>query len=99
MEGKEATSINRCNGIKWNEPYVALDNKDANATKLDSVYFSTSTPWSSYKEFDITKAAKNWKTGQPNYGVLIWATNEDTDIRFFSQKHSTSTPYVHLRCS
>ena len=99
---KEATSINRCNGVKWNQPYVALDNKDANATKLDSVYFETSTPGLSYVEFDISKAAKNWKSGRPNYGVLIWATNEDTDARdihFFSREHSTGTPYVHLHCS
>ena len=27
-------------------------------------------------EFDITQAVTNWLSGQPNYGVVISATNE-----------------------
>ncbi len=31
-----------------------------------------------YVEFDITEAMRNWKSGQPNYGLLVWATNEES---------------------
>ena len=31
-------------------------------------------------EFDITEAMRNWQNGDPNYGVLLMATNEDDEI-------------------
>ena len=43
-------------------------------------------------EFDITQAAKNWLSGQPNYGVVISATNEEIqgrEARFYSREHGS----------
>ena len=94
----EATSINRLRGHKWRKPYVGLDDVEADASTLDTVIFTGE----SYVEFDITKAAQNWKSGDPNHGVLIWATNEDCDgrdIRFFSKEHSTGHPFLYVYCT
>ena len=30
-------------------------------------------------EFDVNVAACNWKTGEPNYGVLVWTTDENQE--------------------
>ena len=53
-----------------------------------------------FVEFDITEA---WKSSDPNYGVLLLATNEDTlgrDTRFFSNAHSDSKqhPFINVLC-
>ena len=94
----EATSFNRLNGHKWSKQYVALDEVEAAASTLDTVIFTGQR----YLELDITKAAQNWKSGDPNYGVLIWATNEDVDgrdIRFFSKERSNGHPFLLVYCT
>ena len=58
---------------------------------------------SGFMEFDITEAMRNWQYGQPNYGVLLLATNEDAlgrDIRFFSNADSVSSrhAYINVLC-
>ncbi len=50
-----------------------------------------------YMEFDITAAVQNWQSGDPNHGLLIWATNEleeGRDIRFASKESSDSTTHA-----
>ena len=54
-------------------------------------------------EFDITEAVRNWKYSDPNYGVLLLATNEDAlgrDTRFFSNAHTDGSrhAYVNVLC-
>lgn len=54
-------------------------------------------------EFDITKAVRNWKNGDSNYGVLMMATNEDAlgrDNRFYSNAESDTSrhAYVNVLC-
>jgi len=51
----------------------------------------------------VTSAVKDWQTGYPNYGVIIWVTNKDQvghDTRFASKSESDSTkhPYVVVNC-
>ena len=51
---------------------------------------------------DITEAARNWKNGEPNYGVLIYTTNDDDDgrdIRFRSREYSTDKPRLFVFCN
>ena len=51
---------------------------------------------------DITEAARNWKNGEPNYGVLIYTTNDDDDgrdIRFRSREYSTDKPRLIVFCN
>ena len=54
-------------------------------------------------EFDITEVMRNWKYGDPNYGVLLLATNENAlgrDTRFYSNAHSDHTrhAYINVLC-
>ena len=58
---------------------------------------------SGFMEFDITEAMRNWRNGDPNYGVLLMATNENDlgrDIRFYSNADSDSTrhAFVNVLC-
>ena len=53
--------------------------------------------------FDITEALRNWQSGDPNYGVLLLATNENTlgrGIRFYSNASGNSRQhaFVHVLC-
>ena len=46
-----------------------------------------------YVRFAITGAVRNWKSGESNHGLLVWATNEDDegcDLRFYSRESSTN---------
>ena len=56
-----------------------------------------------FLEFDITEAMRNWQSGDPNYGVLLLATNENTlgrGIRFFSNAYGDSGKHalVNVLC-
>ena len=99
----QATRTHRMSGIAWSQPYLALDGTDAYSNSLDSVFFPNPPPTTNrWIEFDITEAAQNWKAGEPNYGVVIWATNEDEDgrdVRFYSRERSTNRPYLKVHCS
>ena len=56
---------------------------------------------SGHIEFDITKAMRNWQYGDPNYGVLLMATNENdlgTDIRFYSNANNGHHAYATVLC-
>ncbi|XP_019859735.1 PREDICTED: uncharacterized protein LOC109587965 [Amphimedon queenslandica] len=95
----QATSTHRKTGIRWSKPYLALDGTDANPNTLDTVIFPPTKPW---LQLDITEAARNWKNGEENYGVVIWATNENDDgwdIRFRSREHSTDKPFLSIFCN
>ena len=87
-----ATRDNSQSNIEWSVPYLGLDGSDAVASVLDVVTVYTGRP-AGYMEFDITQAAKNWLLGQPNYGVVISATNEQIhgrEARFYSREHGNN---------
>ena len=51
---------------------------------------------------DMTSAVKAWKSGSSNYGVVIWATNEDQpgrDTRFASNAHRDSSQHAYIHFS
>ena len=57
-----------------------------------------------FVEFDITEAVRNWQSGDPNYGLLLLATNENTlgrGIRFFSKESGDSNrhAFVNVLCN
>ena len=99
----EVTTIYRYSGAEWDQPYLGLDNTDTDDCPTDQVTIYAGRP-AGFVEIDVTSAAKEWKAGKPNYGLLLWATNEDQDsrdIRFFSHYHGDSTkhPYVYINCN
>ena len=66
------------------------------------VYVYISRP-SGFMEFDITEAMRNWQNGDPNYGVLLMATNENDlgrDVRFYSNAEGDRSrhAYVNVLC-
>ena len=98
----QATSINHQSGIQWTSPFLALDGSDAATYVQDNVILRPNQKTRVYIEFDITEAALNWKSGEPNYGALVWATNENEkgrDICFFSRERTTGKPYVNVLCA
>ena len=101
-EENQATSTIRKTGVPWSKPYLDLNGGDAKKKALDNVTIYISRP-RGFVEFDITRAIRRWKKGQPNYGVVIWATNEDTpgrDTRFASNASSDTNThaYVNVFC-
>ena len=58
---------------------------------------------SGFVEIDITRAMRNWQRGDPNYGVVLLATNErdaGRDIRFYSNASGDSKKhaFVNVLC-
>jgi len=86
----QATSSRRQYEQFWSVPYLGLDGGDAEEDpQAGPTYIHPSRP-SGYMEFDVTKAVQAWANGEANYGLLIWALNENEvgrDIRFFSKQH------------
>jgi hypothetical protein len=100
----QATSLYRLTGQKWNKQWLALDGSDADPNGLlcEPVTVYTSRP-SGFMEFDITEAMRNWQNGDPNYGVLLRATNENDlgrDVRFYSNAEGDRSrhAYVNVLC-
>ena len=99
----EATSVFRCSGVTWSQPYLALNGRDPDAEErpLDAVTIYINRP-AGYVEFDVTDAVRDWADGQPNYGLLLWATNETEegrDMRFYGRKKEEQfQPFIQVHC-
>lgn len=100
-EEVQATSLFRVTAERWSQPYLALDGTDAARDPLDTVSISAKRP-PGYVEFDVTEAVRNWDTHDTNYGLLIWATNENEegrDLRFYDRKRAEEfRPFIHVLC-
>jgi len=99
----QATSSKRYSGAYWSKPWLGLDNTDA---KSSSTGQATIYPYHprGFVGIDVTSAVKEWKAGHPNYGVVIWATNENQagrGTRFASKSETDSSkhPYIVVNCS
>lgn len=99
---RQATARRRIGSLSWNHTYLGLDGTDAMAySQGEGVVMYTGQP-ARYIEFDITDASRNWRSGQNNYGVLVWATNEDIDgrdLRFYSKERSSKKPFMTVACA
>ena len=101
-EQTQATTTKRTSTALWNKPYLGLDNVDALSCLTGHTTIYAIRP-QSFVEIEVTSTAKDWKAGYPNYGVVIWATNEDQqgrDTRFASSSDSDPSkhPYIVLNC-
>ena len=99
----QATRNYRYSRVKWTTPYLGIDDTDANDCPTGHATIHTWRP-AGYVEIEVTSAAKDWKAGRSNYGLLLWATNEDTngrDTRFYSRSYSDSSkhPYMLVNCN
>ena len=98
----QATSTKRDSYNNWQTQWLGLDNTDATSSYTGQVTIKPST-LRGFVQIDVTSAAKAWKSGVSNYGVVIWATNEDKpgrDTRFASNAHKDSSlhAYISLTC-
>ena len=94
----QATRYIRNGSDKWDTPYLGLDDTDANDCPTGHTTIHTWRP-SGFVEIEVTSAVQDWKAGKPNYGLLIWATNEDIngrDTRFFSKSYSDSSKHSYM---
>ena len=99
----QATQENRLSGTPWSAPYLAIDGTDASTYVQDCIPLYTGRP-AGYIEFDVTVAVKNWLSGDPNYGLLIWDVTENIDgrdIRFHSRENSDiyKKPFLNVFCT
>ena len=94
----EATSTKRYSDCSWTKPWLGLDDTDAKACPTGKTTISSETP-DGFVEIEVTSAVKEWKAGEPNYGLVIWATNEDQngrDTRFCSKSHGDPSKHPYI---
>ena len=99
-EENQATRDNRLIGVPWNSAYLDTTGSDTKKHPLDTVTIFTGRP-AGYIEFDVTKAARRWLSGQSNNGVLISASNENDlgrEARFYSRERATNRPLMAVLC-
>ena len=94
----QATSTKRNFYNYWHTPWLGLNNIDATINSTGETTIYPSTP-RGFVQIDVTSAAKAWKNGSPNYGIVIWVTNENVegrDTRFASNADSDSSRHVYI---
>ena len=99
----QATSTKRDSYYNWHTPWLGLNNIDATSYPTGQTTIYASRP-RGFVEIEVTSAVKAWKSGSPNYGVVIWATNENKagrGTRFASKADSDSSrhAYIILNCN
>ena len=99
----QATSTRRDSSYNWHTQYLGLNNIDATSYPTGQTTIYAGQP-NGFVEIEVTSAVNAWKSGSPNYGVVIWATNENTagrDTRFASNADSDSSrhAYIILNCN
>lgn len=97
----QATSTKRYSSQVWSAPWLALDGRDAELEPQDwnPVTIHPLRP-EGFVEFDVTSAIRKWRSGVPNYGLVIRAFNElqpGRDIRFYSNKFGQSSKHASVR--
>ena len=73
-------------GSSWNVPGVGMNDIDANSEPEDTQAWYNECPV--WKKYGLTELTRKWVAGEAsNYGVVLWATNEDQytnrDEKFF----------------
>ena len=82
----QATTTRRNYTAFCSQEYLGLDDTDANDCPTGETTIYANRP-AGFVEIEVTSAVKDWKAGKPNYGLLLWATNEDQngrDMRFIA---------------
>ncbi|KAK3748807.1 hypothetical protein QZH41_016019, partial [Actinostola sp. cb2023] len=98
----QATSSVRVKGVNWALPWLDLNN-DAESTPQYCPTTIYAGIVSGFVEFDVTRAVKSWVSGQPNYGLLVLAINENKygrSVRFYSNAEADKNKhaFVNVMC-
>ena len=81
----QATSTKRLNHIYWDQQWLNLGSDVLAAPTSAGVTINPTTNYPGFYTIDVSSAVRNWKNGQPNFGLLLRATNEyqqGRDFRF-----------------
>ena len=104
VESQVTSKKRGVNNEDWDGPYLNLNDVDASPHVQDTVTIYTDRP-AGYVEFNVTEAMDNWMNGEPNYGLLVLATNENIDgreLQFFSKDMPDPGceyhPFVNVVC-
>jgi RHS repeat-associated protein len=105
----QATKDNRLSGTAWNATYGKIGGAVPPADDANGQFESTTLFWQSelselpkWKSWDLTALTQKWlNSPTSNYGVILWATNEDVagyTMRFHSSEASNSSdrPYLEV---
>ena len=95
----QATKVKRLTSTNWNADWGAIDGTDADSTMESTVLFQEGET-GTWKSWNLTNVTQDWVDGSAtNYGVILWATNEDTDgyeMRFRSSEYSSNQPKLEV---
>ena len=95
----QATKVKRLTSTNWNADWGAIDGTDADSTMESTVLFQEGET-GTWKSWNLTNVTQDWVDGSAtNYGVILWATNEDTDgyeMRFRSSEYSSDQPKLEV---
>ena len=101
----QANRDNRRTGFAWKVQYGKIGGgsdsltTDANGQFESTMLFQTGQT-NAWKNWDLSRLTQQWVSNTtPNLGVMLWATNEDTDYNtlwFRSSEYSNSTYWPKL---
>jgi RHS repeat-associated protein len=105
----QATKDNRLTGTAWNATYGKIGGAvpppdDANGQYESKMWFIASDTLSlpMWKQWDLSALTQKWVNGAAaNYGVILWADNEDVagyTMRFYSSEatNQSDRPYLEV---
>ena len=95
-----ATTRYRYGRYRWSSRWLSLDGRDAEASPQRGMVTIFPNRPRGFVELDITDAVKSWRSGTPNYGLLVRATNElarGRDIRFASNRYSDKSKHAFVQ--
>jgi RHS repeat-associated protein len=100
----QATRDVRLSGVNWASQYGAINGTDANANYESTTFFDDAEYGYQWKSWDLTALTQKWvkyplSGGAPNNGVILWATNEDTDgqaMQFNSSEAGMYYPFLEI---
>ena len=95
----EANRDSRTIDLEWYLPYAAIDGRDAKAQYESTVLFQAGE-YPVWKSWELTTLTQKWVgNSTTNFGVILWATNEDTDgmnLWFRRSEYSDSNYWPRL---
>ena len=96
----QATKVKRLTSTNWNADWGDIaGGTDADSTMESTVLFQEGET-GNWKSWNLTNVTQEWVDGSAtNYGVILWATNEDTDgyeMRFRSSEYASNQPKLEV---
>lgn len=94
----QATAYRRLSNANWSQRFLGFDTDILrSATSPGVVIYPPVQRGQRWYAIDVTSAVRDWASGQPNYGLLIRAKEEDRpgrDFRFYR-----NNAYIQLTCA